>query len=618
MNELKIRGFVISLLIGGMVLIFISRLFFLQVVSTKYALKADQKDMREVILLPSRGIIFDRNDKIYVQNSPIYNVEFLPKKLQIPDTTILEEFLGLTREQIREKITKYRGLDRYHYQTLAKQVDTETYTRFSEKLWEFQGMNIEARNTRDYIYPVGANLLGYINQVSPRDLEKDTTEYYQANDLIGISGIERMYEDTLRGRKGKKVILVDAYNREVARYASGKQDKMPVEGKNLKIGIDAELQLLGEQLMKNKKGSVVAIEPNSGEILAFVSAPTYDPNLFTGGTIGKHYKRLANDTLKPLFNRPLMAQYPPGSIFKLLQALAAMGDGIIDENTYFPCSGMWFRNGGRPACHGAHGATGIPLGIKHSCNAFFAETYYSFITSPKFADHHASYQRWYDIMYSYGIGHKLGVDIPNEQPGNLPTKEYYDKVYLGKKGWGALTIYSNSIGQGEVLMTPMQMANIAAMIANRGWYITPHFVKGAYDAENNWSPMEFDTVQVAAKPEHFQMVVDAMEEVVNSGTATRARVDSIAVCGKTGTVENPPLEDHSVFIAFAPKDNPKIAIGVIVENAGFGGTWAAPIASLMIEKYLKGSIKNDFKLQRILDKDFIHTVVPKPVQMAVQ
>ena len=613
MNEHRIRGLFIT---GGFFLVFVIylfRLLFLQVMSQDYALKSDEKDLKNIVLLPSRGIIVDRNNKVFVQNTPVFDIVVVPKNLYIPDTSIITEHLGLSAEEINSRISKYKGIARYQPQILEKQVDARTAAKFQEHLWRFSGVSIEARNTREYLYQAGAAFLGYINQVSQSDLDNDETGYYRSGDLIGISGIERSYETILRGEKGSKTILVDAFNREVARYAEGKLDEAPIEGRDIKISVDAELQVLGEKLMRNKRGSIVAIEPSTGEILAFVSAPTFDPNLFTGRDLGKNYQKLVADTTKPLFSRPLMAMYPPGSIFKILQALAGMAEGTLNENTHFPCSGAWFRNRGKPHCHGAHGSVGLKKAIVQSCNPFFAENYYQILENRKYRDIHDSFNAWRGILLSYGIGQKLGIDIPNEQPGNLPTAAYYDKYY-GKKGWSSLTIFSNSIGMGEILMTPLQMANEAVLVANRGHYFKPHFLVAERESDGSWTQTPYQKIVVPGSPQHYNVVVDAMEEVVQAGTGTRARLDSIVVCGKTGTVENRDAEDHAVFIAFAPKENPRIAIGVFVENAGFGGTWSAPIASLMIEYYLTREIKDEGKLKRILDAKFL---TPWP-QLAVQ
>lgn len=614
MNNYANRGNIILAGIAGIFLLYAARLFYLQVVSEEYAIMAQATDLEYQEVYPPRGIIYDRNENIYVNNSPIFDVMFIPKEITIPDTSILESLLGLTRERIRATIKAPVGIARFQWHPLATQLSEQSYARFSEQMWRFEGIKIVTKTARQYRYPAGAHFLGFINEVNKTELDYfakvgDTTSYrYRPGDLIGKIGIERQYEKLLRGKKGKKIILRDAFKRTMGAYADGKYDEKPHAGTDIRLGVDANLQVFGEQLMQNKRGSIVAIEPSTGEILAFVSAPSYDPSLLTGSELGQNFMRLALDKEIPLINRPLTAQYPPGSVFKILQALAAMSQGIIDENTHFHCGGAWFRNKGKPACHGAHGSCSLLVGIKQSCNSFFAEVYYTFLNHPSFPDIHDAYQKWYDIMSSYGAGHRLGVDLPDEKPGLVPTKERYDKTY-GKKGWGALTIYSNSIGQGEVLMTPLQMANTAALIANRGHYYAPHFLVSEKGPDGSWIPTTQDMTKVPGTPQQYQIVVDAMEQVVVSGTGTRARIDSVAVCGKTGTVENKAGEDHAVFIGFAPKDHPRIAIAAIVENAGFGGTWSAPICGLMMEHYLNGGkIKDQAKLQRILDASFKNQV----------
>jgi len=610
MNEHRIRGFFILIGFSIIFILYLGRLYYLQAVSNEYALASEAKDLDVVTLIPSRGMIYDRTQKIYVKNSPVYDVQFIPKdiKIQPSDTAMLEELLGIDRKEIVSKIKEARGNERYRWADMVTRLDHSRFAAFSEKSWRFEGMKVVPRMTREYVYPCGAHFLGYINEVTKEFLADkkdsgDTLDYhYKRGDLTGIVGIEKEYERLLRGKKGQKMIIRDVFNREIGPYAEGKYDVMPESGLDIQLGVDVDLQMLGERLMQNKRGSVVAIEPSTGEILAYVSAPSYDPSLLTGSDLGKNYFALLGDKELPLINRPIQAEYSPGSIFKILQALVALGDNVITEDSHFGCGGRWFRNRGKPACHGAHGSCGLPLGIKQSCNSFFAEVYYQFLNSRNFEDVGAAYERWREVMTQYGVGVQLGVDIPNEKDGNLPTRAYYDRLY--KKSWGALTIYSNSIGQGEVLMTPLQMANSAAIIANRGWYYPPHFLKSVRKG-NQWLPDPYERQRVPGTARQFDVVVDAMQTVVESGTARRARIDSVAVCGKTGTVENPHGEDHSVFMAFAPKENPKIAIACIVENAGFGGTWSAPICSLMMEYYLTGEIKNEFKLNRILEADFL-------------
>lgn len=612
MNNHRIRGLYILIGFSVIFLLYLGRLYYLQSVSTEYALDSKAKDLHTVTLIPSRGMIFDRDEKIYVKNTPVYDIKFIPREITIAaeDTARLEKLIGIGRKEIKAKIKQYnRGNKRYQWQEMVTRLDHAQFAAFSEESWRFEGMKVEPKMTREYVYPVGAHFLGYINEVTKEFLVKkhtsgDTLDYhYVSGDLTGIVGIEKQYEKLLRGKKGQKMIIRDVLNREIGSYAEGKYDIMPESGIDIRLGIDVDLQMLGEKLMANKRGSVVAIEPGSGEILAYVSAPSYDPSMLTGSDIGKNYFALAKDKELPLINRPIQAEYSPGSIFKILQALVALGDGVINEDSHFGCGGRWFRNRGKPACHGAHGACGLPVGIKQSCNSFFAEVYYQFLNSQKFKDVGGAYERWREVMTQYGVGVQLGVDIPNEKDGNLPTRGYYDRLY--NKSWGALTIYSNSIGQGEILMTPLQMANSAVIIANRGWYYPPHFLKSVRKG-SSWIKDPYQQRKVPGSARQFEVVVDAMESVVNAGTARRARIDSISVCGKTGTVENPHGEDHSVFMAFAPKENPQIAIACIVENAGFGGTWSAPICSLMMEYYLTGEIKNEYKLKRILEADFLN------------
>lgn len=620
MNKNLNRGTIMLASFGGILLLYIVRLLYLQVLSEKYAIQANAVDMERVELYPSRGIIYDRKDRLYVKNSPIFDVMFLPNQIKIPDTTILEKYLGLSREKVRTEIHRYTGLERYHWQALMTKLDKEQWGRFSEHMWKFEGIKVVTRPIREYNYPAGAHMLGYLAKIDSGDIkrqikEDDLEDYpYSGEDLVGKVGIEAYYEKKLRGKKGTKIILRDNFNRPMGPFNNGEFDELPVSGKDIKLGVDADLQVLGEKLMAGKRGSIVAIEPETGEILAFVSAPSYDPSLLTGSNYGLNYLKLSQDPEIPLINRPLTAQYPPGSIFKIMQALAAMNEGIIDENTQFGCGGAWFRNKGKPACHGAHGGVNLNYGIRQSCNSYFAEVYYSYLNDKRFKDIHAAYQSWYEHMIAFGLGRKLGVDLPDEKPGNVPAKEYYDRQY-GAKQWGALTIYSNSIGQGEILLTPLQMANCAAMIANRGWYYPPHFLVAEKQGAGPWLPATYKRIQPRGNAAQYATVVDAMEQVVLAGTGTRARIDSIAVCGKTGTVENKAGEDHAVFMAFAPKDHPKIAIAAIVENAGFGGTWSAPICAFMIEQYLKGSIKDQAKLKAMCEAriDPLHRPAPIPV-----
>lgn len=601
MNDLNIRGNMIMGLIGLVFLLFIFRLFSIQVLSEEYALRADRVVIKTKAVVPPRGNIYNRHGEIYVRNRPMFNMLINRSDLFIPDTSILIQYLGISQEEIDKRISKapYRK-----EAVFARYIEPEIYGALQELLWEFRGISFTVSNKRYYQTPVGANILGYISEVSQKEINASDGKY-KRGDQIGKSGIERSHDSTLRGQQGLRKVQTNVYNREVGPYANGKYDTKAIKGKDIMLGIDTELQRFGEELMNRKKGSIVAIEPSTGEILAFVSAPAYDPNMLTGKELRDNWRSLRNDTLNPLYNRPLMARYPPGSIFKLPVALAALNEGVIQANTYYGCGGGFKRNKGKPGCR-YHTVLNLHDAIKVSCNSYFAATYMDFLHHEQYEDFYAGYQKWYDYMKAMGIGRKLNVDIPYEVSGLLPTSQRYDKWY-GPNRWMATTVISNSIGQGEILMTPMQMANLASMIANRGRYNPPHFVRAERATkESDWERIPYDTVSTNVAPQHFETVINAMEEVVASGTGGRARVEGIAICGKTGTVENPHGKDHAVFLGFAPKERPRIAIAVIIENAGGGGTWAAPTAGLMIEKYLnKEIVSKKWEYQRVKNMSFI-------------
>lgn len=602
MKGLSQRRLSIIAIFGAVTLIFVVRLFFLQVLSPEFSASAQENVVKKVVIQPARGIIYDRNGKQYVTNEPIFDLTVVPRELQIRDTALLCQQLGLTREELRLRIQEAFDYSKLQPSVLKSQIHSTQFARLQESLWQFEGVNTVVRNMRSYQDTVGANILGYINEVNRSDIDRSKA-YYQQGDLIGRSGLERYYEPYLRGRKGVKMILKDVHGREVGAYAGGRLDTMPEKGQDIMISIDLDLQRYGEMLMRGKIGSIVAIEPPTGEILAFVSSPSYDPNLLmTGDWFAKNYRRLERDSLLPLFNRPLQAMYPPGSIFKTLSALAALEEGTLTPETHYGCAGGFLRNGGTPGCHGHPTPLAVVGAVQYSCNAFFAATYVDFIHHRKFDSYREGYAAWYNYMRSFGLGGKLGIDIPNEKAGVLYSPERYDKAH-GKGKWNAFRTLSNAIGQGEVLMTPLQMANATAMIANRGYYITPHFFKRFFNDPNTPAP-KFERHEVPVARKWFDYVVEGMELVVSSGTGIGARVPDIAICGKTGTSQNPHGEDHSVFIAFAPRDNPKIAIAVVIENAGFGGTWAAPIAGLMIEQYLKDTITNPGRESYIRNKFF--------------
>ncbi|MEM6262646.1 MAG: penicillin-binding transpeptidase domain-containing protein, partial [Bacteroidota bacterium] len=581
---MEIRGKIVVWVIGAVFFVLILRLFSIQVLDPSYRGRASRNVIKTKTVVPPRGTIYNRYGKVYVSNSPIFDLTITPRDLNIPDTSLLLNNLEMEKAELEKGIAKAKIFSDVKESILARYIDPEEQSALSEQLWGFGGIDFHVSNKRAYAYPVGANFLGYISEVNKRDINS-SDGYYQMRDMMGKSGIERKYEEDLRGEKGQKVILKDVYNREVGSYGNGRLDETAITGTDLMLGIDTDLQAFGEELMQNKRGSIVAIEPNSGEILAFVSSPSYNPGQLTGAELGRNWNKLQEDTLNPLFNRPLMAEYPPGSIYKVAMALAALNEGIITPHSYYGCGGGFKRNRGKPGCRFHITPLALKDGIKYSCNSFFAATYMDFLHSRKFENIYEAFNTWRKYMVEMGLGRKLGVDIPYEEDGLIPKHNFYDRIY-GENRWVATTIISNAIGQGEILMTPLQMANMAALIANQGFYVTPHFVKARKKAGKNqknvWEKISYDKNTTSIDKKHFQTVADAMEQVVATGTARRAFIEDIVVCGKTGTVENPHGEDHATFICFAPKENPKIAVAVIIENSGGGGgRWAAPTASLM-------------------------------------
>ncbi|MFK7921432.1 MAG: penicillin-binding protein 2 [Bacteroidia bacterium] len=603
MDQLKIRGGIIILFFALVFLSFGARLFSIQVVSTEYASRADRYVIKTKSIVPPRGNIYNRHGEIYVSNQPMFKMMVTPRNLHIPDTALLLKHLNMSKEELERAIAKAARHSSYKESVIAQHLDLETCGILQESLWDARGISFSVSNKRHYEYPVGANILGYISEVDSSDI-KASGGKYRIGDLVGKTGIERSHDTTLRGIQGQRKIKVDVHNREVGSYANQRYDTAAVKGKDMMLGIDTELQAFGEALMQGKRGSIVAIEPSTGEILAFISAPAYDPSSLTGSELYENWRHLQRDSLKPLFNRPLMAAYPPGSVYKLANALAALNEGVINENTYYSCGGGFSRNKGKPGCRFHISPLALGNAIKHSCNSYFAATYMDFLHHPQYDSIYQAFDIWRAYMDRMGLGRKLGVDIPYEKPGKLPTGTMYDRWY-GHNRWIATTIISNSIGQGEILMTPLQMANLATLIANRGTYVKPHFLKAIRGDENFWNRISYDTVDTEIAPYHYRTVIDAMVQVVAAGTARRAIIEGIDVAGKTGTVENPHGEDHSVFLGFAPADRPRIAIAAIIENAGGGGRWAAPLSACMMEKYLKGEIvSKKFEYNRLLNARF--------------
>ena len=592
---LEKRKFVIGGVAIVIVIIYIMRLFVLQIMTDTYKKNADSNAFLNKIQYPSRGAIYDRNGKLLVFNQPAYDITFVPREVTELDTLDFCRTLNITKEQLlkRMKDVKNRwmnpGYSRYTHQVFMTQLSAEECGVFQEKLFKFPGFYIQRRTIRQYTYNSAGHALGDIGEVSMRDIEAD--DYYIRGDYVGKQGIEKSYEKYLRGEKGVEVLLRDAHGRIQGHYMDGKLDRPSIPGKNLKLGLDIDLQMLGERLMKNKIGAIVAIEPETGEILCLVSAPNFDPHLMIGRQRGKNHNMLQRDKQKPLLNRAIMGAYPPGSTFKTAQALTFLQEGIIQPSTSFPCSHGFIYGGLRVGCHG-HGSP-LPLipAIATSCNAYFCWGLYRMFGDKKYGSPQNALTVWKDHMVSQGFGYKLGTDLPGENRGFIPNAGVYDKAYRGS--WNGLTVISISIGQGEVLSTPLQMANLAATIANRGYFVTPHIVKDIQDAELDSTYRERRYTSIDRS--YYEEIVEGMRAAVTgvTGSATcriaGTILPGVEVCGKTGTAQNRG-HDHSAFIGFAPMDKPKIAIAVYVENGGWGATYGVPYGALMMEQYLNGKL----------------------------
>lgn len=588
--NLEKRKYVIGGVVVGIVLAYILRLFVLQIVADEYKQHADSNAFLKKTQYPARGIIYDRNDSLLVYNQPAYDVTFIPREVENLDTLDLCETLGITREFFDKRMADLRdkknnpGYSLYTHQTLLTQLSGEEFSVFQEKLFRFPGFYVQRRSLRQYTCDVGAHVLGDIAEVSKQDIKND--EYYKRGDYIGKQGIERSYEEQLRGEKGVEILLRDVHGRIQGRYMDGEMDIPSIPGKNLRLGLDIRLQALGERLLEGKIGSIVAIEPQTGEILCMVSAPSFDPHLMVGRQRGTNQLELSRDGWKPLLNRAIMGTYPPGSTFKTSQALTFLEEGIVTEHTVYPCTGGFLHRGLRVGCHSHSSPIPVIPSLATSCNAYYCWGLYHMIGArSKYGSVQNAMNRWRDYMVSMGFGYPLGVDLPGEKRGLIPNAEYYDKAYRGS--WNGMTIISISIGQGEVNLTPLQIANLGATIANRGYFITPHVVK-----EIEGEPLDslYTTRRYTmASQKNYDIVVEGMRQAVLNGTCRGANLPDIEVCGKTGTAQNRG-KDHSIFMGFAPKDNPQIAVAVYVENGGFGATFGVPIGSLIMEQYLNGEL----------------------------
>ncbi|WP_142533368.1 penicillin-binding protein 2 [Saccharicrinis carchari] len=605
------RTLVIGLIILFIGISFIIKLFILQVYDPSYKYSAVSNTRREIISFPSRGLIYDRNGKLIVSNQADYDLMVVPRELKPMDSLTFCNALEISIQELRQLFDDMNGrlrnkkISRIKPSIFYKQLSARQYGFLQEKLYKFDGFFVQRRTLRKYEYPHAAHILGYIGEVGPQDIERDN--YYTRGDYHGINGVESTYEKFLRGKKGYKYVLVDVHGRQKGTFRDGQFDIPAVAGKDIKLTIDIGLQKYGEELMKNKIGSIVAIEPKTGELLSMVSSPGYNPSLLVGKKRAGNFSVLSTDSLKPLFNRPIMAWYPPGSTFKTVNALIGLQEGVITPNTKYECYMGYSVGRFHLGCHPHASPLDLRHSISNSCNAYYCHIFRNIIDNPKNGTVQNGFELWKNYLVKFGFGHKLGIDFANEIRGFVPNSQTYDKIY--NKSWSSLTVVSLAIGQGELLTTPVQMANMAATLANKGYFYTPHIIK---EIENDTIPTRFKEIrETGIDTTHFAPVLDGMEMAIWGGagsTATIARVPGISICGKTGTAENPHGEDHSVFIAFAPKEDPKIAIAVYVENGGFGSRWAAPISSLVVEKYLKGEIdpSRTWLEKRMLEGDLIH------------
>ena len=586
------RKFVVVGVVLAIIMVFIIRLFNLQVLNDDYKKHADSNAFLNKTIYPSRGVMYDRNGKLLVTNHPAYDVMVCMRNVKGLDTLAFCQALGITREFFDKRMADVKnrrlnpGYSSYTDQLFLGQLTAEEFAMFQEQLYKFAGFSIQRRTIRQYNYPVAGHLFGDLGEVSKNDIAKDN--YYVRGDFIGKQGIESYYEKQLRGEKGTEVLLRDAYGRVKGSYMDGAMDIAPVAGKNLTLSLDIELQALAERLLQNKIGSVVAIEPSTGEVLCMASSPTFDPQMLVGRKRGENHRLLSQDKQKPLLNRAIMGTYPPGSTFKTSQALTYLQEGIITPTTQFPCA-LGFRfKGLHVGCHEHSSPIALAPSLATSCNSYYCWGLYRMIGDEKYGSPQNALTRWKDHMVAMGFGYRLGIDLPGEARGFIPNAGFYDKWY--NKRWNGLTIISISIGQGEVTLTPLQIANLGATIANRGHYITPHIVKEVQDEVLD-SIYRFPKYTMVDK-QHYETIIQGMREAVLNGTCAAADLPDFEVCGKTGTAQNRG-KDHSAFMGFAPMHDPKIAVAVYVENGGFGAVYGVPIGALIMEQYLTGTLSEE-------------------------
>ena len=598
----KNRQYIVIALVLIIALTYLIKLLDIQVFDPKYELAAKNNVIRKTIQYPNRGLIYNRDGGLLVHNAPIYDLMVIPYEVKVQDTATFCERFHLTKESFIKRMQKAKSYSLLLPSTFIKQISHQEFAAVQDFFTEYPGFYVNARTVRYYPHQSLANTLGYIGEINKTQLDRDTMGYYQLGDYIGISGLEAFYEKQLRGKRGVKYSMVNAQGIEMGSFDNGKHDITPIPGEDLYTSIDIDLQQYGEKLMKGKVGAIVAIEPSSGEILALVSSPTYDPNLLSGKEFGKNFNELIYDSLKPIFFRPTMAMYPPGSMFKSLQALVALQEEVIRPDEQVVCNRYFLGD------HAPMGSYDIEKGLRFSSNNFFYILFRRIINQQKdpnrYIDARIGLKNWAEYIGNFGLGKRLNIDLPNVAAGYIPSVSRYDRMY-GKKRWRFSNIYSLSIGQGEMLVTPLQMANQIAIIANKGFYHEPHIVK-AIGGNRRTMPVYRKRIDTGIDSSYFNIVTNGLELVVKSGTGMRANIQGLNVCGKTSTVENPHGLDHSGFMCFAPKENPQIAVVVYVENSGQGARAAAGTAGLMIEKYLKGRVERRYMEEYILKGDFIY------------
>jgi penicillin-binding protein 2 len=580
--------------------VMVARLFYIQVIDSSYKISAASNVLRRQINYPARGLVYDRNHKLIVYNQAAYDVLVTPREMKAFDTLAFCRIAGVEKAELTSEIKKARSYSMYKPSAIIKQLSSHRYAVLQEQLFKYPGFYIQARTLRQYPATIASHILGYVAEVDQKKIDDDN--YYESGDYIGKTGIEQAYENELRGVKGISYMMVDVHNRIKGSFEGGKMDTSAVIGKNLISTLHADLQAYGERLLAGKVGSIVAIEPKTGELMIIASSPSFDPGMFVGREGMKNRMALLNNPLKPMLNRAITSSYPPGSTFKVADAIIGLEEGLLGPDIRYSCNGP--RSTPINCTHNHE--TPLPLisAIRESCNSYFFQAFRAIIN--KYPTAEEGYEAWRNHLMDLGIGERIGGDLYAETAGNVPKTSYYDR-FFGKGHWNVMTIRSLSIGQGELLLTPLQLANMVTLIANKGYYFAPHVVRSIQDFDRTERMLSFEKHVTKANPGLFQVIADGMEKVVDGGTAKIAKVDGIAVCGKTGTVQNPHGEAHSAFVAFAPKDDPKIAICVYVENGVWGARYAAPIASLIIEKYLNDSISPKRKPleQAMLSADLI-------------